>query len=68
MAYRNDGKSIKGLSPIEAGFVKFFERMETAFKQVNTNYKNMDIQKPKPVDQNPRTPDRDFNTPFQGGF
>jgi|TARA_R100001082_G_scaffold40926_1_gene21703 hypothetical protein len=68
MSYKPEGKSVKGLTPIEAGFVKFFERMETAFKNVNNNYKNIEIQNPKPVQKNPRTPDRDAPNPFQGGF
>ena len=67
MAYR-DKRSVRNLSPIEAGFVRFFELMETSFKNVNRNYKNIEVQNPKPVQRNPRTPYRDFNSPFQGGI
>ena len=69
MAYREDSKkSVRNLSPIEAGFVRFFELMETSCKNVNSNYKNIEVQEPKPVQRNPRTPDRDLPNPFQGGF
>ena len=66
MAYK-DKRSVRNLSPIEAGFVRFFELMETSFKNVNSNYKNIEVQNPKPVQRNPRNTDRDVNSPFQGG-
>lgn len=61
-------KAKKGLKPIEAGFVTFFENMEIAFKKVNDRYGTLDIEEPQPVQKNPRTPDRDFINPFQGGI
>ena len=45
MAYR-DKRSVRNLTPIEAGFVRFFELMETSFKNVNSNYKNIEVQNP----------------------
>ena len=67
MAYQGK-KAIKGLTPIEAGFVKFFEMAEKAVKDVNSTYKDVEIQQPKEVQVNPRTIDRKPISPFEGGF
>lgn len=56
------------MTPIEAGFVQFFSNMEIAFKRVNDRYGSLEIEEPQPVQKNPRTPDRDFINPFQGGI
>jgi hypothetical protein len=61
-------KAKKSMTPIEAGFVQFFSNMEIAFKKVNDRYGALDIEEPQPVQKNPRTPDRDFINPFQGGI
>ena len=67
MAYQ-DKKAVKGLSPIEAGFVRFYEMAEKALRDVNKNYKNMNIQDPKPPQRNPRNLRRPFVSPFEGDF
>ena len=67
MAYR-DKKGIKGLTPVEAGFIRFFEMAEKALKDVNSTYKDVTVQQPKQVEANPRTIDRKIISPFEGGF
>ena len=71
----NTKKPLKGLTPIEAGFVRFFETMETAFKKVNENYGKMEM--PDPTAQNKpvirRSPNRPVydhleSTPWGGGI
>ena len=48
MAYRDETKkSVKGLKPIEAGFVKYFEMIESAFKNINTSMGTIQMPEPK---------------------
>lgn len=68
-------KSVKGLSPIEAGFVRFFENMEVAFKKINENYNKIEMPDPttqaKPVvRRHPNRPVYDHlqQTPWGGGI
>tara|TARA_R100000995_G_scaffold80830_1_gene53031 strand:+ start:471 stop:695 length:225 start_codon:yes stop_codon:yes gene_type:complete len=73
MAYQDQTKkSVKGLKPIEAGFVKYFEMIENAFKNINTSMGNLQMPEPK-SNRRPtrRSPNRPYyqdapNNPFIG--
>ena len=59
MAYRDETKkSIKGLKPIEAGFVKYFEMIENAFKNINDSMGGLIVPDPP----------RAFNKRASSGF
>ena len=71
----NSKKSIKGLKPVEAGFVRFFEMMESYFKEVEETYGTMKTPDPtiynKPkIRRNPNRPVYDHleQTPWGGGI
>ena len=44
--FENTKKTLKGLKPIEAGFVRYFEMIEEAFKQVNKNMGSLQMPDP----------------------
>ena len=73
MAYQDETKkSIKGLKPIEAGFVKYFEMIETAFKNINKSMGSLNVPDPNAnkVNRTKREPNRPYyanrnDTPFR---
>ena len=74
MAYRDQTKkSIKGLKPIEAGFVKYFEMIESAFKDINSSMGTLQVPEPRSnrqrnVRRDPNRPLERGNNPFEGGL
>jgi|10_taG_2_1085330.scaffolds.fasta_scaffold123157_2 hypothetical protein len=59
--FENTKKTLKGLKPIEAGFVRYFEMIEEAFKQVNKNMGS--LQMPDPTLRKTKTVKRSPNRP-----
>ena len=73
MAIDGTKKSLKGLKPIEAGFVRYFEMIETAFKNVESSMGNLKVPDPnmRKTTNTRRSPNRPVymdnpNTPFGG--
>jgi hypothetical protein len=66
MAYTdNTKKTLKGLKPIEAGFVRYFEMIETAFKNINDSMGGLSV--PDPNSTRPVKKTRDPNRPYHVG-
>tara|TARA_B100001939_G_scaffold51838_3_gene41097 strand:+ start:1447 stop:1674 length:228 start_codon:yes stop_codon:yes gene_type:complete len=66
MAYVDETKkSIKGLKPIEAGFVKYFEMIENAFKNINDSMGGLNV--PDPNRNKTTRVRREPNRPYYAG-